>query len=108
MTELTEQKCLPCEGSVERLLFEDAFELQTSTPMWAILENKLDREFKFDNFAEALEFVNKVGVIAEAEGHHPDIKFGWGYVNIELTTHAIDGLSKNDFIIAAKIDSLLK
>lgn len=108
MTELAEQKCLACEGGVEKLLFEDAFELQSNTPMWSILDDRLDREFKFDNFAESLEFVNQVGVIAEAEGHHPDIKFGWGYVNIEITTHAINGLSKNDFIVAAKIDSLLK
>lgn len=108
MTELMEQKCLPCEGGIGKLLFEDAFELQSNTPMWSILKNKLDRKFKFNDFAEALEFVNKIGTVAEAEGHHPDIKFGWGYVNIELTTHAIDGLSKNDFIVAAKIDSLLK
>lgn len=67
---------------------------------------KIERKFKFKDFKEALVFVNKIGDIAEAEGHHPDIEFGWGYAEIELSTHAIGGLSVNDFIVAAKIDRI--
>ena len=98
---------MPCEGGMVKLLFEDSFELQSNTPLWSILVDKLVRNFAFDDFAQALDFVNQVGKVAEEEGHHPDITFGWGYVNIELTTHAIDGLSENDFIVAAKIDQIL-
>lgn len=74
---------------------------------WNVLENKkLNRKFSFKDFKEALTFVNNVGEIAEKEGHHPDIEFGWGYANITLTTHAVSGLSINDFILAAKIDKI--
>ncbi|MDZ4244277.1 MAG: 4a-hydroxytetrahydrobiopterin dehydratase [Candidatus Doudnabacteria bacterium] len=77
-------------------------------PDWKIVENgkKIRREFKFKNFQSALDFVNKIGEIAESEGHHPDIQFGWGYAIITLWTHAINGLFENDFILAAKIDRL--
>lgn len=116
MTELTEIKCGPCEGGVDTLTAEEAWDLQQSTPNWAvsmIWENGLPlsclkRSFKFDDFAQALELVNKIGKIAEEEGHHPDIEFGWGYVRVVLLTHAIGGLSKNDFIVAAKIDQIIK
>jgi 4a-hydroxytetrahydrobiopterin dehydratase len=74
---------------------------------WKLNEGgHLYKEFKFKDFKEALKFVNKVGVIAEKEGHHPDIYFTWGKCNIELFTHAVKGLSENDFILAAKIDKL--
>ena len=66
----------------------------------------LEKEFKFKNFLESQSFVNKVGNISESEGHHPDIIFGWGYSKIKITTHAIKGLSENDFILAAKIDQI--
>jgi len=108
MTELTEQKCLACEGGVKPLSIEETWDLQSKTPEWSVLNKCIQRLFEFNNFAKALRFVNMVGVIAEAEGHHPDIEFGWGYAKITLLTHAIDGLSINDFIVAAKIDSLLK
>lgn len=108
MTELTEQKCLACEGGVELLSFEEIWNLQSSTPKWSVLNKCIQRSFEFDNFAKAFEFVNNVGAVAEEEGHHPDIEFGWGYAQITLLTHAIDGLSINDFIVAAKIDRLLK
>lgn len=77
---------------------------------WMLIDDAhlLVREFEFKDFAEALSFVNKVGAIAEEEGHHPDISFGWGRVSVELTTHAIEGLSENDFIVAAKIDEIKK
>jgi len=75
---------------------------------WSLSEDakKISKTFTFKNFKEALGFANKVGDIAEAEGHHPDMLVGWGKVHIELTTHAIGGLSENDFILAAKIDAL--
>jgi len=67
----------------------------------------LSKKFKFENFLESQDFVNKVGKISEEEGHHPDIIFGWGYAEIKVTTHAIKGLSENDFILAAKIDKIV-
>lgn len=74
---------------------------------WKVKEGKkIERKFKFKNFKEALGFVDKIGEIAEHEGHHPDIKLGWGRVDVELSTHAIGGLSVNDFILAAKIDRI--
>lgn len=84
-------------------------ELQKSiSPEWQLIEtNKaLVRTYTFKNFLQALQFVNKVGALAEAQNHHPDIDFGWGRVEITLTTHAVAGLSENDFIVAAKIDAL--
>ena len=67
----------------------------------------IEKKFNFKNFLESQKFVNKVGEISEQEGHHPDILFGWGYVKISITTHAIEGLSENDFILAAKIDKII-
>ncbi len=82
-------------------------ELWKQVQEWEVVDgHHLKRRFKFKNFAEALVFVNRVGAIAEREGHHPDISFGWGYVEITLFTHAVKGLSENDFILAAKIDKL--
>jgi len=108
MNDLTKKSCVPCEGGIDRIAYEKAGMIRKeNTPEWTIVLHRLTREFKFDNFILALHFVNRVGTIAEDEGHHPDIEFGWGYVNIALTTHAIDGLSENDFIVAAKIDTIL-
>ena len=67
----------------------------------------LEKNFKFKNFLDSQNFINKVGEISENEGHHPDISFGWGYAEVKITTHAIEGLSENDFILAAKIDQLI-
>ena len=85
-----------------------AEEYLKDTPGWSLSGDakKITKTFTFKNFKEALGFANKVGDIAEAEGHHPDMLVGWGKVHIELTTHAIGGLSENDFILAAKIDAL--
>ena len=81
--------------------------LHPQVPDWEIKDwHELKRRFTFKNFAEALLFVSKIGALAESEGHHPDIKFGWGYVEVTTFTHAVDGLSENDFILAAKIDAL--
>lgn len=106
--QLTKQHCVPCEGGVAPLAGKDLELLLKSVVGWA-LKNKparISKEFKFKDFAEAMEFVNKVAEIAEAEGHHPDIFISYNRVRLELTTHAIGGLSRNDFILAAKIDEL--
>ncbi len=79
-------------------------QLDEEAPDWTLREAKhLEKTFKFEDFEGALEFVNKIGAIAEAEGHHPNIEFGWGFARIILWTHAIDGLSESDFVLAAKI-----
>jgi 4a-hydroxytetrahydrobiopterin dehydratase len=107
---LTEQKCQACEGGVPPLTTEEinsyAEQLHDD---WMISEDELwiEREVTFEDFKQALEFVNNVGDIAEAEGHHPDMQVGYGYAVVFLSTHAIDGLSSNDFIMAAKIDQLV-
>ena len=106
--DLTQKKCVACEGDVPPLNKIEAEVLLKQTPEWQVSDDAkwLSREFKFKNFAEALSFTDKVGQISESEGHHPDIEMGWGYVRIKLTTHAIKGLSENDFIVAAKTDQL--
>ena len=107
---LADKKCVPCEGKVDPIPMTRAQEyLKQLHSDWKIIDDgkKIQRTFKFKNFRQALEFVNHVGEIAESEGHHPDIEFGWGYVNITLFTHAINGLFENDFILAAKIDKLI-
>ena len=86
---------------------EEINELLGEVAGWEVKEDsEIRKKWKFNNFAQSLDFVNKIGELAESEGHHPDIKFGWGYVKAMLTTHAIGGLSKNDFIMAAKINNL--
>lgn len=109
MSDLLRKKCIPCEGGMSHLMANEIEELRKHAPQWEIKGwHELYRRFKFKNFAEALLFVNKVGALAESEGHHPDIKFGWGYVEVTTFTHAVDGLSENDFILAAKIDALTR
>ena len=108
MSELASKSCTPCRGGIPPLSPDEAAGLLRSAPGWT-LENearRLERDFKFKNFAGALAFVNRVGEIAEAEGHHPDIAFGWGYARITLFTHKIGGLHENDFIVAAKINQV--
>lgn len=109
MKELTNKKCKPCELGMGKLSPADIKTFMTRTPRWTLKDNHaISRRFKFKNFADALSFVNRVGALAESEGHHPDISFGWGYAEITLFTHAVDGLSENDFILAAKINALPK
>ena len=106
---LLDQKCVPCKGGVEAMTKIDAESMRDfHVKDWVIdSEGKhISKKFEFKNFKQALEFVNKVGEIAESEGHHPDIELGWGKVNITLITHAIKGLSQNDFIVAAKINEI--
>ena len=112
MSELLNKKCVPCEGSVIPFDISKIHEYQTKVDGWDILKDKkeiffLDKIFNFKNFLESQKFINEVSKISEDEGHHPDILFGWGYAEIKITTHAIEGLSENDFILAAKIDHLI-
>src|SRR3989338_5247368 len=107
MENLVNKKCVPCELGQGKLAPTDVAAFMTHVPKWSIKDNhEISRRFIFKNFAEALAFVNKIGSIAESEGHHPTIKFGWGYAEITTFTHTVDGLSENDFILAAKIDAL--
>jgi 4a-hydroxytetrahydrobiopterin dehydratase len=107
MTGLTEKTCVPCRGGVPPLAEDEAQEFLGQTPGWDLREGKrIERTYKFKNFREALSFVDRVGGLAEEEGHHPDITFGWGYATISLHTHKIEGLHENDFIMAAKINRL--
>jgi 4a-hydroxytetrahydrobiopterin dehydratase len=105
---LTEKTCAPCRGGVPPLTPGEAETYKIQVPEWELTEaaTRIERGFKFGNFAEAMMFVNRVGELAEAEGHHPDITFGWGYAHVVLYTHKIKGLHENDFIMAAKIDRL--
>ena len=108
MNDLTKKKCIPCEGGVIPFDVSQIHKYQKKVDGWDIIKNKdlfmLEKNFTFKNFIDSQNFVNKVGEISEREGHHPDIIFGWGYAKINITTHAIKGLSENDFILAAKID----
>lgn len=106
--DLTDKVCIPCQGGIPALSIDAATLLLKKTPGWSLKGNgsKLYRSFKFDNFEMALAFVNKIGALAEKEGHHPDLEFGWGYVNTVVYTHKINGLHENDFILAAKINAI--
>jgi 4a-hydroxytetrahydrobiopterin dehydratase len=109
MTEaLVEKTCTPCRGGIPPLTRPEAEELLPQAPEWALMDNaqRIEKTFRFGNFREALAFAQKVGELAEAEGHHPDISFGWGYGTVSLRTKKIKGLHENDFIMAAKIDRL--
>jgi 4a-hydroxytetrahydrobiopterin dehydratase len=107
MEDLASRKCVPCHGGVPRLQGEALGKLARQTPEWELVaEHHLRRCYKFSNFSDALAFVNRVGALAEEEGHHPDFSFGWGYCDVTIYTHAIDGLSESDFILAAKIERL--
>ena len=110
MSDLLKKKCVPCEGGVLPFNISEIHKYQKKVDGWDIVNNKniffLEKKFTFKNFLESQKFVNEVGKISEEEGHHPDITFGWGYAKINITTHAIEGLSENDFILAAKIDKI--
>jgi 4a-hydroxytetrahydrobiopterin dehydratase len=105
--DLTQKKCIPCEVGMPPLKTEAVAELAKSIPDWKVIDNKkLLREFKFKDFKESMKFVIRVAKIAEEEGHHPDMYIFYNLVRLELSTHAIGGLSENDFILAAKVDAL--
>ena len=111
MNDLLKKKCVPCEGGAIPFDISEIHKYQKKVDDWLILKNDkniffLEKKFSFKNFLESQKFVNEVGKVSEEEGHHPDIIFGWGYAKINITTHAIEGLSENDFILAAKIDNI--
>ena len=109
MSELAEKECIACREGVAPLKGEALADLQTQLGNgWQVINtHHLEKEFTFKNFREALAFTNKVGALAEEQGHHPDIYLAWGRVKITIWTHKIDGLTESDFIMAAKIDRLV-
>jgi 4a-hydroxytetrahydrobiopterin dehydratase len=107
MSDLASKTCVPCRGGTPPLKGEELDNLWQQIPGWEVVEeHHLRRRFRFKNFREALDFVNRVGELAEEQGHHPDVGFGWGYAEITVYTHKIDGLTESDFILAAKISEL--
>ena len=107
MSELASRQCVPCRGGVPPLRGEEITKLQAQLDGWEVVnEHHLRREYKFGDFKETQAFVIRVGELAEAQGHHPDICYGWGRAEITIWTHKIDGLTESDFILAAKIDRL--
>ncbi|PYQ50099.1 MAG: 4a-hydroxytetrahydrobiopterin dehydratase [Acidobacteria bacterium] len=105
---LAGEKCVPCRGGVPPLKGQELFALHRDLGGgWQVVEeHHLEKEFRFRNFAEALAFTNKIGAIAEEQGHHPDIDLAWGKVRVTIWTHKIDGLTRSDFVLAAKIDRI--
>jgi 4a-hydroxytetrahydrobiopterin dehydratase len=107
MSELSSKQCVPCRGGVPALRGEDITKLQDQLADWKVVnEHHLQKSYRFKDFREAQTFVNRVGDLAEEQGHHPDICFGWGQAEITIWTHEIDGLTESDFILAAKIDEI--
>jgi 4a-hydroxytetrahydrobiopterin dehydratase len=103
---LADKTCTPCRGGIPPLTRSEAEGLQAQAPDWKLGDgaHHIERTFRFRDFRGALAFVQDVGALAEAEGHHPDIGFGWGYATVSLSTKKIKGLHENDFIMASKID----
>src|SRR5581483_4915632 len=107
MAELASRTCVPCRGNIPALKGNELASLHEQLPAWKVVnEHHLTRTFTFPDFKQALDFVNRVGAVAEEQGHHPDIVLTWGKAEITLWTHKVDGLTESDFIMAAKIDRL--
>ena len=106
--ELIKNKCEPCSGNTHKLDFKEISSFLSELDDWSVNDNQemIFKKFKFSNFNKALNFTNKIAKLADIEGHHPDISIGWGYCLVMVHTHAINGLSINDFILAAKIDNI--
>ena len=106
---LLEKVCTPCRGGIPPLAREEAERYLGQVREWELLDDarRIRRAYRFRDFREALAFVQGVGALAEAEGHHPDVCFGWGYATVSLQTKKIKGLHENDFIMAAKVDRLM-
>ncbi len=106
--DLSQKRCVACEGDAKPLTEMEATAMLGHIAGWSLSSDtkKISKQFKFDNYVKGMEFANQITPIAESEGHHPDLSIGWGRVVVELTTHAIKGLSENDFILAAKIDKI--
>jgi 4a-hydroxytetrahydrobiopterin dehydratase len=107
-TALVEKTCTPCRGGIPPLTPEEAESYRSQAPAWALVDGatRIERTFRFKNFREAFAFVGRAAKLAEAEGHHPDISFGWGYATVSLRTKKILGLHENDFIMATKLDRI--
>lgn len=104
---LAEKQCIPCQGGVPPLKGAEIEKYRAEIPEWNVVnEHHLERVFSFPDFRTALEFVNRVGELAEEQGHHPDLLLSWGRVEVRIWTHKVDGLTESDFILAAKIDRL--
>ena len=107
MSGLAEKTCIPCRGGVPPLTAEEIQPKASEVKEWSVMgTHHLERTVKFPDFKTALDFTNKVGALAEQQGHHPDIYLAWGKVGIKIWTHKIDGMTESDFILAAKIDRL--
>ena len=111
MKNLHEKNCIPCRGGVPPFDISEIHKYLEKVDGWDVKKNEqeayfLEKDFKFKNFLESQNFINEVGKIAEREGHHPDILFGWGYAKIKIFTHKIKGLVESDFILASKIDKI--
>jgi 4a-hydroxytetrahydrobiopterin dehydratase len=106
MDDLKEKRCLPCEAGVKPLSDSEAREFLQQLKQWELAGTKIHKTFKFKNFYHTMAFVNAIAYIANQENHHPDLSVSYNQCIVEFTTHAIEGLSKNDFICAAKIDAL--
>ena len=111
MSDLDQKNCIPCRGGVPPFDISEIHKYLKKVNGWDVKKNDeniffLEKNYRFKNFIESQNFINQVGKVSEDEGHHPDITFGWGYAKINITTHAIEGLSENDFILAAKIDKI--
>jgi 4a-hydroxytetrahydrobiopterin dehydratase len=111
MTNLHKKKCIACSGDMPALNEKEIANLNLELNGWTVITNQegikmITKYIKFEDFKNSLDFVNKLSAIAEQEGHHPDITFGWGYANVTIFTHAVKGLTESDFILAAKIDQI--
>ena len=109
MSELAKRRCIPCEEGGEPMAPEAAQKMMGELAEgWMLIYDAhlLVKEFHFKDFADAMAFANKVAAIADEENHHPELQVGWGHVSIELTTHAVEGLTENDFIVASKVDQI--
>jgi 4a-hydroxytetrahydrobiopterin dehydratase len=104
---LAEKHCVPCRGGVPPLKGDELRKFSDQLPGWKVVEaHHITKTFLFPDFKKALDFVNRVGALAEEEGHHPDLALAWGRVDVKTYTHKIDGLTESDFILAAKVDRL--
>ena len=111
MDELYKKKCVACDGKIPPFNIGEIHKYLKKVDGWDVKNDEkknyyLEKQFKFKNFLESQNFINKVGEIAEKEGHHPDISFGWGYAKVKIFTHAIKGLHESDFVLAAKVDRI--
>ena len=105
MTDLADRECVPCKGDVPPLEGPELTRLARGLKAWSVVDgHHLEKRYEFPDFKRGLDFVYRIGLIAEAQGHHPDVELSWGVVVLRIFTHAIDGLAESDFVLAAKFD----